>query len=213
MTGTQSIEQTVNTKKFTWARIVSDVFSPPVVWIALSLPVASIAQLPFEQTFFWAFIYSFFVCLLPIIYIFYLRYTGQIGDIHMKYRHERYRPLFFTMLSCVVGWVVLYLGNAPAPLQLLIIISLLQITIISVVTLYWQISMHAMAITSASIALGTMFSINLGFLSIPLIILVGSARFNLDRHTPMQVFMGAMVGVFVPVLLFTVGSSFLQWIL
>lgn len=196
-----------------WAQIVSDVLSPPVVWVTVSLLVAYTVSATFREAVYWAFLYSLFVCVLPVLFIVYQLYTGKIGDIHMKYRHERYQPLLVTIGSTITGWVVLHELDAPVELEILAIISLVQITIISLVTLYWQISMHAMAITSATLAIGVIFNAPLAILTIPLIVLVGAARLTLDRHTPAQVFAGAMVGALAPVVLFMIASPILYAIL
>jgi membrane-associated phospholipid phosphatase len=142
------------------------------------------------------------VCIVPMLFILYNVYTGQIGDIHMQHRHERYRPLLVTIVANVVALALLILQDAPVVMKLLAIMSLIEVVIISAVTLYWQISMHAMAITGATMAVGVLLSLTLALLMIPLIVLVGAARLRLDRHTPMQVFAGAMVGAFAPVILF-----------
>jgi membrane-associated phospholipid phosphatase len=97
--------------------------------------------------------------------------------------------------------------------ELLAIMSLVEVAIISVITLYWQISMHAMAITGATMAIGIIINTPLAILTIPLIVLVGAARLSLDRHTPAQVFAGAMVGALAPVFLFLFGSPVLRAIL
>ncbi len=187
-----------------WARWVSDVISPPVVWVVVSLVVAVAFSDSLLEALYWAGLYSLFVCIVPVIFIFYSVYTGEIGDIHMQYRHERYKPLFITIVANCLALGLLYVQGAPVAMKLLATMSLIEVTIISFITLYWQISMHAMAITGASMALGLLLSITLGLLLIPMILLVGAARLCLDRHTPMQVFAGAMVGALAPVGLFVV---------
>jgi membrane-associated phospholipid phosphatase len=185
-----------------WAKWVSDIISPPVVWMAVSLIVALAFSYTTLEALYWAGLYSLFVCIVPMLFILYNVYTGQIGDIHMQHRHERYRPLLVTIVANVVALALLILQDAPVVMKLLAIMSLIEVVIISAVTLYWQISMHAMAITGATMAVGVLLSLTLALLMIPLIVLVGAARLRLDRHTPMQVFAGAMVGAFAPVILF-----------
>jgi membrane-associated phospholipid phosphatase len=185
-----------------WARWVSDVISPPVVWVVVSLVVALAFSDSLTEALYWAGLYSLFVCIVPVMYIFYSVYTGEIGDIHMQYRHERYKPLFITIVANFLALGLLHVQGAPVAMKLLATMSLIEVAIISFITLYWQISMHAMAITGASMALGLLLSITLGLLLIPIIVLVGAARLQLDRHTPMQVFAGAMVGALAPVGLF-----------
>ncbi|XWX03530.1 hypothetical protein VZO05_13575 [Aggregatilineales bacterium SYSU G02658] len=185
-----------------WARWVSDVISPPVVWVVVSVMVALAFSDSLLAALYWAGLYSLFVCFVPTAFIFYSVYTGEIGDIHMQYRHERYKPLLVTIVANFLVWGLLHAQDAPMAMRLLAVMSLVEIAIITGITLYWQISMHAMAITGAAMALGLLLSVTLGLLLIPLIVLVGAARLRLDRHTPMQVFAGSMVGVLTPVGLF-----------
>ncbi len=185
-----------------WAKWVSDIISPPVVWMAVSLIVALSFSYTTLEALYWAGLYSLFVCVVPVLFILYSVYTGRIGDIHMQHRHERYRPLLVTIVANAAALALLILQDAPVVMKLLAIMSLIEVVIISAVTLYWQISMHAMAITGATMAVGVLLSLTLALLMIPLIVLVGAARLRLDRHTPMQVFAGAMVGAFAPVILF-----------
>ena len=74
------------------------------------------------------------------------------------------------------------------------------ITVIAIITLMWQISMHAMSITSATIAVGVFFSVGSALLLVPLVVLVSAARLSLKRHTPAQILAGTLVGALVPVI-------------
>lgn len=185
-----------------WARIVSDVLSPPAVWGALIVPVAFQFSPSASQALFWAFLYGLMLCIVPVLFIAYMVWMGKIGDIHMKERHERYKPLLVTIVSTTLGVLLLKLAGAPIALPIFAVITLVQIVIMSLVTLYWQISMHAMGITGATFAIGIVFSLQTALLTVPLIMLVGLARLVLQRHTPMQIFAGAMVGLLVPIVLF-----------
>ncbi len=201
------------TSRFHWARIVSDVFSPPVVWIALVIPIAIQFSDEVSQGLYWALLYSLFICVLPVLFIAYRVRTGKIGDIHMKERRERYKPLFVTLISTLCAWALLKAMGAPAALPLLAIISWVQLGIIALVTFYWQISMHAMGITGATMTIGMVFSVQTAILTVPIIMLVGAARLRLKRHTPAQVFAGALVGALVPTCLFLLFSHLLILVL
>lgn len=198
---------------YIWANWVSDIVSPPVVWVVISLVMAWTFSSTLWEALHWAFIYSLFMCIVPVLFIVYQLYMGEIGDMHMQYRHERYKPLLVTIVSNLVGWWLLHTLNAPVVIEILAIMSLLQVTIISVITLYWQISMHAMAITGATMAIAIVFNTPLALLTIPLVMLVGAARLRLDRHTPAQIFAGAMVGALTPVGLFLFASPLLYSLL
>ncbi|MCS6836208.1 MAG: hypothetical protein NZ750_09350 [Anaerolineae bacterium] len=183
-----------------WARLVSDVFSPPVIWIALSLTVAVIHTPDGGQAIRWAAIYSLLICVAPTLFVVFMVWRGKIGDIHMKERRERIVPLLLTMGGALFAFLLLWELKAPPALPLLAFISLVQIIIMTLITLAWQISMHAMGITGAAMAIGMMFNLALALLCVPLIVLVGAARLHLQRHTPAQVLAGTLVGALVPVL-------------
>jgi membrane-associated phospholipid phosphatase len=186
--------------EFSWARVVSDIISPPVVWAVMVLPVALHYSTTTGQALGWALIYSLFVSLLPIVFVAVMVARGKIGDMHMKERHERYLPFLVSIGCTLIAFALLLVLNAPPALPLLAIISVVNIAVIALITLMWQISMHAMSISSATIAVGVIFSIGTALLLVPLVVLVGIARLRLKRHTPAQVVAGTLIGAIVPML-------------
>lgn len=196
-----------------WARIVSDVFSPPAVWGALIIPVALQFSPTPSQGLYWAVLYGFLICLVPVLFIAYMVWAGKIGDIHMKERTDRYKPLVVSVTSTAFGIIILKALGAPIALPLLAVISLVQIGVIALITIYWQISMHAMGMTGATMAIGIVFSVQVALLTVPLVVLVGLARLVLKRHTPMQILAGALVGLLVPAFLFLVLPQVLHLVL
>ena len=199
MTGLSRIKQKL--PNYTWARAVSDLVSPPVVWALLVIPVALQYSRTPTEALLWSALYSLFICGIPIGFVAYMVKIGRISDIHMKERRERLRPLLLTIICTIIVWWLLRTWNAPPALPLLALISLIQITIIALITMVWQISMHMMSIAGATIATGIIFSVGAGLLLVPLVPLVGAARLKLKRHTPAQVIAGTIIGALVPVLL------------
>lgn len=186
---------------YSWARFVSDVISPPVVWAVLVVPVAIRYSATPTEAIQWAVLYSLFICVLPLLYIAVMVKLGHIGDIHMKERKERLRPLLVSIICTTIVWWLLRYYDAPSAFPLLALMSLVQISIIALITLVWQISMHMMSIAGAVVAVGAIFSITIGLALVPLVMLVGAARMQLKRHTPAQVLGGTIIGAIVPVLL------------
>lgn len=186
-------------ERISWARIVSDVLSPPLVWAILAIPVA----IQFSQTtvnaLFWAALYGFFICLVPILYVGYHVWRGNIADIHMKNRKERLRPLLVSIISTATAWWLLKRLDAPAAFPLLAILSLVQIGFIAMITIVWQISMHMMSITGAVIAVGMIFGVGAALMLVPAVALVAAARLHLKRHTPAQIIAGTILGALLPV--------------
>jgi membrane-associated phospholipid phosphatase len=184
-----------------WARLVSDILSPPVVWGALALPIAFRDAPSKEQALLWAFIYIALVCVLPVVYIAWMVRRGKITDIHMKVRQQRIRPFIVSMVCTTIAWWTLRFLGAPSVVPLFALFSFVQIAVTALITLVWQISMHAMSISGATIATAFLFGIAPALLTIPLVVLVGAARLKLGRHTPAQVLVGTGLGVLIPFLL------------
>lgn len=187
-------------RRISWARIVSDLVSPPLVWAILVVPVALRYSETTTGAIFWAVLYAIFVSLLPILYVAFNVWRGNISDIHMKNRRERIRPLLVSILCTAIVWYLLKVLGAPRAFPLLALMSLIQITVIALITLGWQISMHMMSIAGAVVAMGIIFNIGVGLMMIPLVPLVAAARLSLKRHTPAQVIAGTIIGALLPVM-------------
>jgi membrane-associated phospholipid phosphatase len=187
-----------------WARLVSDILSPPVIWGALAFPIAFRNAPSLDQALLWAFTYILLGCILPIMYIVMMVRRGRITDIHMQVRTQRFRPFVVSIVCMTVAWWTLRFMGAPSVVPLFALFSLVQIVVMAVITLVWQISMHAMSISGAVVALGFLFGTTAALIAAPFIILVGMARLKLKRHTPAQVFVGTILGVLIPVMLLSV---------
>lgn len=190
-----------------WARLVSDVLSPPVVWATLAIPIALRDAPDQSSALAWAFIYILLVCLLPIVYIALMVKRGKITDIHMKVRGQRIRPFLISILCAGIAWVIFYMMDAPSLMPIFALFSLIQLLVMLVITLMWQISIHAISMSASTVALGVLFGTSPALMSAPLVVLVGAARIKLHRHTPAQVVVGTCVGVIIPLLLFQI----VQW--
>lgn len=195
------VRQYLDSSPVFWARLVSDILSPPVIWGALAFPIAFRNAQSLDQALLWAFTYILLGCVLPIMYIVMMVRRGNITDIHMKVRQQRFRPFVVSIVCMTVAWWTLRFMGAPAVVPLFALFSLVQIVVMAVITLVWQISMHAMSVSGAVVALGFLFGGTAALIAAPFIILVGVARLKLKRHTPAQVFVGTILGVLIPVML------------
>ncbi len=187
-----------------WARLVSNILSPPVIWAVMAFPIAFRDAESQAQALTWAGIYCLLVCLLPLMYVALMVRRGHISDLHMQFRQQRIRPFIVSILCTTIAWWTLRFLGAPPVVPLFALFSLVQIAVVAVITLVWQISMHAMSITGAVVAAGAFFGIVPALMLLPLILLVGAARLKLERHTPAQIVAGSLVGVVVPLVLFAV---------
>ena len=198
----QSLESGRRGRLGAWPRLVSDVLSPPVIWALLAFPVAYHADGGQGNALVYALVYGAMVCWLPVLYIAWNVRNGNITDLHMKVRAERIRPFIVTILGSMVALALLVAINAPRLMPMFTLFSLIQLGLMTLITLVWQISMHAMSITGAVVAAGAMFGVGPALVLFPLVPLVGAARLKLGRHTLSQIVAGAGVGALMTVLLF-----------
>jgi membrane-associated phospholipid phosphatase len=172
-----------------------------MVWAVLVFPMAfRYANSP-TQALMWGFTYGILVCLMPLLYIVWMVRRGKITDLHMKERRERLRPFVFSMICTTIAWQILRAMGAPPMLPMVAIFTLVELIVMSLITLVWQISMHAMSIGVAVVATGIVFGPASALVICPLMPIVGIARLKLERHTLSQVVAGLLLGAIIPLLL------------
>ena len=194
----------MNLPQISWARLVSNILSPPVIWSFLAFPIAFRQAATPEKALLWAFTYCLMVCILPAIYIGYMVWRGQITDLHMEVRKERIRPFLVSLGGTALAWVLLRSMGAPPLLSTFALVSFVLLGTMLLVTLVWQISMHSMSITCAVVATGALYGLGPALLVSPLIPVVGVARLKLRRHTVAEVVAGSLVGAGVTALLLVI---------
>lgn len=177
-----------------WAKIVSDVVSPPVVWAIMAFPVAARDAPNTERALTWAFLYVFLLALLPTFYVLLQVRRGNITDRHMPLREERIRPFFVLLLGAIIATLAFNAIGASATMWLFILSNLIQIALMTLISMFWQISIHMMSITGAVVLVGVLFGIVPALIMSPLILIVALARLKLKRHTRAQVIAGIIVG-------------------
>lgn len=193
-----------NAKPSTWARIISDALSPPVIWGVIVFPIAFYEADSSAQALLWAITYTALVCVLPALYIGWMVWRGHITDRHMAVREQRIKPFLVSLIGTALAWFILRLMGAPSLLPAFTLFSLIQLGVMLLITLYWQISMHTMSITGAVVVTGVLFGLVPALLLSPLIPVVGAARLKLHRHTLAQVVVGGVLGGLITILGFTV---------
>ena len=183
-----------------WARLASDLCSPPVVlpvlaWFAAQYDVGTNGDA-------WLLAGLFIVgaVIIPFATLGWWVHRGLITDIHMPERRERYWPLLLELGCTFLVWIILQrIGNFPG-INLVTVFLLFETLIGLCVTMYWQISVHSGIITGAVVIAGILFGVQTALLLSPLVLLVAAARLHLKRHTVGQVAAGIAVGISVPLL-------------
>lgn len=177
------------------ARWISHIISPHIVGVALTAFIAvKYSDESLSEVLTWLAVLVPLIVIPPLIYVLWLVNRGQIEDIYMPKRETRLRPLLVMLVwlsACL--WLIDY-WVAPPLVGAFVLATIVLVTILSVVTLFWKISFHGATISAAA---ATVFMV-IGSYALPILLLVplvGWSRIRLARHTPRQVFYGSLVGI------------------
>jgi membrane-associated phospholipid phosphatase len=149
-----------------------------------------------------------FILPLAFLPVLYLRKLHHF--VHHNERQERIIPLIFTSLMYYLTFVMLRRMGAPFLIQGFIFASAISVVLTLVISLFWKISMHTIGIgglTALIVVILVYYRIDLVLYLIIAILLSGiiaSSRLGLEAHTPLQVYVGYLLGFVV-----TYGSFFL----
>lgn len=180
-----------STARERWARWISDLFCPPILSAVGILMVADSLATPVAWR--WAAFYLACTVLTPTLYILWLLKRGQVTDFHLRVREQRFKPNLVILAAVTIAWGTMLFGAAPGLLLALASIGILQMVLITLVTLRWKISGHAVGAGSFFV-LGWMLW---GLAALPLALLVPLvmwARVQLRRHNLLQTVAGALLG-------------------
>ena len=186
------------------AKIISVVFHPLLMTTYLFVILAFFFPMifqPIHPTPWFIFLIFLMTFLLPSLNFIFFRVTGTIKDLHMFNRTERILPFaFVTILYCVVTFMFYWKFPVPNVLKLMMIITAMVIAS-AVVTLFYKVSVHSVAICGI---IGILLPLNnaseegqLLYPTIAALAMAGvvmSSRLQLNAHVPREVLVGAIMG-------------------
>jgi len=175
------------------ATAVSGVASPPVLVAAMTALQASISGE--SDRWLWASVYISCAVLIPLAYLVHLFKHGEVGDLDLRRRSQRFRPQFVTVSCFGTAWAILRFGSAPAPMTAVAGALLLQSLAVLAITLRWKISVHSATAAAAGVVVWSVFGALIPVLVA--IALVAWSRLRLRYHSPGQVAAGALLGLAV----------------
>jgi len=114
--------------------------------------------------------------------IFLMLRMGIIHDMYASERRTRTKPFMGAIASYLLGALVLTVFNAPSSLVALMACYFVNTLVMTVISLVWKISIHAVGISGPA----TFLTLQMGAIMLPLFILllpVGWARLKLGAHT------------------------------
>lgn len=174
------------------AYYISAIFSPPLVVIyavALSAPFLNVSS-----PLLWSVLFILLFIAPPALFVYRLLKKGVIKDFHMSNRKERIKPLVVITLNTLLGIYIFHIIGAPDIYILMSISSFLSILIIFIITLFWKISVHSVAVSGLYIVTMSQMS----DLAVPIAILipiVAWSRVQLSHHTVLQTVAGVFLGI------------------
>lgn len=186
----ESIKPNSMSQSEKWAKIISLVFDGSFISIPIFIILCMLLVEDKVAALNWALLSILFGMIIPFLYVFFLYRKNKIYDRHIPDKNNRIKPLIFALICYIAGFTVLYLLKAPFFLKTIFILSIISTSILTVITYYWKISLHASWITFTVITFNVLFGPWMLVL-LPLIPIIGWARVRAKRHTTPQVLMGA----------------------
>lgn len=179
----------------------SIVFSPFIVPIVTAIFVIHKHAETGRELLHWLVVVSIFVTVLPILVIIVLFRFSKVSNIHLHTKEERLIPLCFTMVSMIVGTLVLYKIGANNSIIWVCQAFIVNSVVFSIITPLWKISFHTSVATGCIMVLTLLVNLNLVWLFL-LMPLIAWARVYRDRHTPLQTVAGTLLAIVNTMLFF-----------
>jgi len=149
----------------------------------------------------WAFLCFLFGTVVPYLYIWFLYKKKKINDMHIPEKGDRIKPLVVACTSYIIIFIILYVLEGPLFLKSIFAVIIVSTIILTIITYFWKICLHASGITFMVITFNILFG-KWMLLMIPLIPLIGWARVRIKKHTVNQVILGTGVTAIITFLIF-----------
>lgn len=183
------------------ARFVS-VFLHPLLMPLYAMLVMLFATqyglfLNMSAVFFLIGIVFFFTCFVPLLYIIFLRKIGLVSSFSIQERRRRVNPLLFGGFMCYICYMVLVQIRGLDTLFPEMFYALtLFLVLLAIITLFWKISLH-MAAIGGLLTIVFVFTNSFGLFLVIILLagLLGTARLQLQAHSPTQIYVGFALGV------------------
>ncbi|MDE0315788.1 MAG: hypothetical protein OXM61_12860 [Candidatus Poribacteria bacterium] len=177
----------------------SVVFSPFIVPIVTAIFVIYKHASTSQEVILWLTIVAIFVTVLPILAIAMLFRFSKVSNFHLPAKEERLIPLCLTLVSMILGTIILYQIGASQRIIWVCQVFIVNSIVFSVITPLWKISFHTSVTTSCIIVLMLLVNLNLVWLFL-LIPLIAWARVYRERHTLLQTVTGTLLATAITML-------------
>lgn len=142
-------------------------------------------------------------CVIPIISISMLKFSGSITNFRLEKREERILPFsFVTIFYGITTYMFVFQVKVNQAIALMLISTTLLVLILTIITLWFKISIHTAGVSGVVgilIAFGIKYpGASILYPLIGMIFVAGltmSARLHLNIHTPKEIFAGVIAGL------------------
>ena len=173
---------------------ISVLFNPFLLPLVSILLIVRTSVPTMQQGLLWMVIVILFASVLPMIFILLLFRRGQLSDFRLTVREQRAKPLIFSLVSALVGIVVLYFLDVPREIVWLCIACVINGLVLTLITQVWKISFHSGVAAGCMTGLVTLISSQFVYLFI-LLPFIAWARVHRKRHTYLQTIIAAPIAV------------------
>ncbi len=171
---------------------ISVIFSPFLIPVPTILLLAWTYANSLQQVMLWMLVVSVFASVLPSVFILALVRSGRLSDVHLAVRKQRLAPLYLSLVSTLVGIIVLQSIDAPSQIVLPCIAYAINGVVFTAITHWWKISFHCGSAAGSIIVLMLLVDAKIAWLSL-LLPLIAWARVHRKRHTILQTVAAALI--------------------
>ncbi|MCF8459730.1 MAG: hypothetical protein K9G46_03330 [Flavobacteriales bacterium] len=141
--------------------------------------------------------------ILPIGVFYYFYRTKLIDSFHMHTAKERSLPFLTTIVFHMSTFYMFSKAPMPSLFPNLILGAAFSVAVAFVINLKWKVSIHMLGmggIVGTILGLALRYQVNATELIMALVVvsgIVGYSRLKLDAHTPLQVYVGFVLGTLI----------------
>lgn len=189
-----------------FAQIVSGIFHPLLITLFGIILIFIFAALPSEvkvHGLFFIGITFILTTLVPFVGVLILMWFGLVtSGFDIEKREERIYPYLITIVSYICYLLIIRHGM-PDWIVAVVTSLVVALCIASLINIRWKISAHCIGMGGVFGGFTSMYANDLmpdGFLLLVILfcsMLVGISRIILERHTPLQVICGFVLGTLI----------------
>jgi hypothetical protein len=178
------------------AKILTEIFAPPILVLALLLVVGIHSTSSVGQGLLLGAVAAVFAAGLPYAIMLVGIRHGRLSDRHLSLREQRPVMMIIGLVSVSIGLLVMGWLDAPRELFALVAAMLAGVGVALAISSFWKISIHA-ACAAGTVAILVIVFGGIMLLLITVVVAISWARVTLRDHTVLQVVAGAVVGATV----------------